>query len=280
MQALDGSVVDLSDVGVGVQTRHPLHVGELVTIWGKFLGSDAGRDGHRSARVVHCRVYEGGAFRAGCQYDETSQQSEQSPPAASDFVDHYEILQVSPNASLEMVRRVYRILAPVYHPDNLDSGNAEAFESLLRAYQVLSDPEKRAKYDVKYHEDRTRRWKIFDQAKTAHGVEAEKRKRWGTLSILYAKRLEDGRNPGLRVRELEDLLGCPREHLEFAIWYLRENGLVKPFENARYAITAKGVEVAEETGMWKPQELPPLLEKGKPAEEEIAAGHDQTSSSE
>ena len=42
------------------------------------------------------------------------------------FVDHYEILQISPNADTETIRRVYRMQAQRFHPDNLDSGHGSS----------------------------------------------------------------------------------------------------------------------------------------------------------
>src|SRR5712671_7039169 len=61
-------------------------------------------------------------------------------PRSAMFVDHYEVLQISPNADLETIRRVYRIQAQRFHPDNLDTGNAETFRRISDAYEVLIDP--------------------------------------------------------------------------------------------------------------------------------------------
>ena len=63
-------------------------------------------------------------------------------------MDHYETLQINANAEPETVHRVYRLLAQRYHPDNKDTGDATRFRALTEAYEVLSDPEQRAKYDV------------------------------------------------------------------------------------------------------------------------------------
>ena len=266
LQAVGGTIVDFSDSAVGLSTRASLQVGDLVTLWGPFFKKN-GRP-EQSARVVHCRIYDGGGFRAGCVYTEdgagkTAQQSA-ARPSDDSFVDYYEALQVSLNASFDTIQRVYRMLAHIYHPDNKETGHADAFHLLLQAYEVLGDPEKRAKYDISYHADRTRRWKIFDDSKAAQGVEAEKRKRWGVLSLLYRQRIEDPEHAGMMPRDFEQLLGCPREHLLFTCWYLREQGLIRLEQNARYEITAQGVDTAEKAGPWKPQELPPLLEEGSP----------------
>lgn len=68
--------------------------------------------------------------------------------------DYYEILEVSRSASADEIKSSYRKLAMKYHPDR-NQGNKEAeekFKELAEAYDVLSDPEKRARYDRFGHE--------------------------------------------------------------------------------------------------------------------------------
>ncbi len=69
--------------------------------------------------------------------------------AATDFKDYYAILGVSKTAEAGEIKRAFRKLALKYHPDR-NPGNQEAearFKEASEAYEVLSDPEKRKKYD-------------------------------------------------------------------------------------------------------------------------------------
>jgi curved DNA-binding protein len=66
-----------------------------------------------------------------------------------EYKDYYDILGVSREADKKEIRRAFRRLARQYHPD-VNPGDAEAeehFKEINEAYEVLSDPEKRAKYD-------------------------------------------------------------------------------------------------------------------------------------
>ena len=68
--------------------------------------------------------------------------------------DYYEILGLDRNASPDEVKRAYRKLAMKYHPDRNpnDEEAATAFKECSEAYGVLSDPEKRQRYDTYGHE--------------------------------------------------------------------------------------------------------------------------------
>ncbi len=165
---------------------------------------------------------------------------------SEDFTDYYEMLQISPNAEYETIQRVFRLLAQRYHPDNKESGNEQTFQQLLVAYQVLGDPARRAAYDAQHREQVRLKWQVFDQNSAPQGRESERRKRSGILEVLYRKRQCTPSQPGMNVREMEDLLGIPREHLEFTLWYLRETGDVRPGDNGKFSISAKGVDTYEE----------------------------------
>jgi molecular chaperone DnaJ len=66
--------------------------------------------------------------------------------------DYYSVLGTSPGASQEELKKRYRALMTKYHPDlNHAPGAEERSKRINEAYGVLSDPEKRARYDRSFH---------------------------------------------------------------------------------------------------------------------------------
>ena len=165
------------------------------------------------------------------------------------YLDYYEALQVSPNADQETIEKCYRLLAKKYHPDNPVTGNNEKFRAISSANEVLSDPEGRAAYDVKYDELRKEKLKIFSKISPSQGVQNDKKLRNSILSTLYIHRRRNPTDAGVGLFQLEQMLGLPEKILEFHIWYLKERGWIQRVDTGGYAITASGVEVVEENGL-------------------------------
>src|SRR6056297_329409 len=67
--------------------------------------------------------------------------------------DYYDILGISKDASQKEIKRAYRKLAKKYHPDmnNGDDSSGEKFKQISEAYEILSDPDKRKRYDQYGH---------------------------------------------------------------------------------------------------------------------------------
>lgn len=183
-------------------------------------------------------------------------------------VDWYEVMQLSPNADPDTIARVYRILAQRYHPDSA-TGNQEMFLRLCEAHRVLIDPALRAQYDAQHRETRRLRWRIFDRAALTRGPGEEFRKRRGILEALYAKALHDPERASLTIFDLEELLGCPREHLEAALWYLRGKGQLKRGDNGRFTITISGFDEVEAAS--RPHQPPAIHPELKQLEAAVVA---------
>ncbi len=165
--------------------------------------------------------------------------------ATEESVDYYELLQISPNAEPETIHRVYRLLALRLHPDNADTGSANRFRAIARAYAVLSDPERRAQYDVSHQQQRQERWRLSASADADNDFEAEQVSRLTVLEVLYTQRRLDPNTKGASLIDLEQVTARPREHLEFTLWYLTQKQLVKRGDNSSLVITAAGVDELE-----------------------------------
>jgi curved DNA-binding protein CbpA len=162
--------------------------------------------------------------------------------------DYYEVLQVSTSAETETINRVFRMLAQRFHPDNKQTGNETRFRTILEAHTVLSDPEKRARYDVGHQQRRQDRWRLVSTgAQTENDFEMEQVVRLTLLEALYTKRRLEPTNPGIFYREFEGLIGKPREHLEFTIWYLSQKNFVTLDDKSRLILTVEGAEYLEES---------------------------------
>ena len=165
------------------------------------------------------------------------------------FSDYYESLQISPNADLDTIERVYRLLAKKYHTDNDASGDIGKFESITEAYKVLANPQKRAAYDVNYEKSKNHQWKTIARAFNSEGFDTDRQIRRTILSILYTKRREDPSNAGVGIVQLETLMEWPGETLDFHIWYLKEKKLIERTEIGGFEITAEGVDKIETEGL-------------------------------
>lgn len=104
------------------------------------------------------------------------------------FIDYYKVLGVERNATQDDIKKAYRKMARKYHPDlNKDDPNAkDKFQEINEANEVLSDPEKRKKYD-EYGEH----WKHADEFKAEREAYQRAQERGGQSAYWYSVNGDD-----------------------------------------------------------------------------------------
>jgi curved DNA-binding protein CbpA len=160
-------------------------------------------------------------------------------------VNYYDLLQIHPRAEMETVHRVYKLFAARYHPDNLQTGDAERFRQIREAFEVLSNEESRASYDQNLEFNPPTALPVFQSKEFTDGIDAEAKLRIGVLCLLYAKRRANSDLAALSMLDLENLMAFPREHLQFSIWYLKGRRFITQDDRSSFVITPEGVDFLE-----------------------------------
>jgi hypothetical protein len=230
---------------ISVQLGAALGQNLLVSLAGEIETASGRQPVLGRYRVSSCKIAGIGKYQAELAPEPVADESAQPASQADDEPDHYQVLQVSRQADTDTIRRIFHILAQRYHPDNHGTGNQEKFRQVVEAHAILCDAEKRAAHDVFLAGEDKGRYKIFDSLENTEGVQAEIRKRGGILRLLYGKRLTDPHKSSMRAREFAEMLACPLEHLEFALWMLREQRLIIRSDNNHFEITWQGVQAFE-----------------------------------
>ena len=160
-----------------------------------------------------------------------------------DMLDYYEFLQISPNAEQDTITRVYRYLAARFHPDNPETGDVDKFIVLKSAFEVLSDPPRRAEYDASRHEEVVA--PISASVDFMDGVQGELNRRLALLALLYLRRRTRPDSPEVSLAEVEAQMGFPRDYLDFTTWYLKNKKYITREDNSDFSLTALGVDFVE-----------------------------------
>lgn len=179
---------------------------------------------------------------------------------AESFINFYDCMGLAPTASPRTIALRFRSLALRYHPDNAGTGDRSKFDAILEAHATLKDESKRAQYhrDNPHHlpplsprgdpDPESLRGPEGAEEDEAFvdflGIDRDVTIQNNLLTMLYLQRRRSAKEPGIGNAELERLSGCPHEHLEFHIWYLREKGWIARAEDGLLAITVNGVDRA------------------------------------
>jgi curved DNA-binding protein len=185
-------------------------------------------------------------------------------------LDYYEFLQISPNADMDTIHRVYRFLATRYHPDHPETGNADKFHLLRTAYDVLADPDRRAEYDAERENQAPKLPPLSTSIDFMDSLDGELNRRLAVLAVLYFRRRGTPYAPEVALAEIEARMGFPRDYLDFTMWYLQKKNYVTRADNSDFTLTAAGVDFVETQRADIPVLNKLLTTGGEPSAMEIA----------
>ena len=183
-----------------------------------------------------------------------------SAPVSGKFQDHYTILGLQPGADTETIRAAYASLAEKFSPNNPRTGDDAKFESIGLAYEVLSDPLLRAEFDKLKGIDREAGHPTFTGIDFFRALQQGAELRAAVLCILYDRRRLKSSKPSLSMRNLENMLQATLEELNFALWYLKQRGLVTNDDKSNMQITVEGMDHLE-LHRPSPEAVMPMIKK-------------------
>jgi curved DNA-binding protein CbpA len=166
----------------------------------------------------------------------------------SSFVDYYDLMQISPNADEDTIQQMFRYLAKKWHPD-YNKEESERFRLLIEAHKVLTNPERRAAYDLRYQRFWDSRLGLVADASETQTFVDDGEVRERLLSLYYVQRRSSMNDPGLGELEVARLVRIPTHLIEFHVWYLKEKGWICRLENGKFALTADGVDQVEKNSL-------------------------------
>jgi curved DNA-binding protein len=230
--------VDFSDGGVAVECPSEVPVCSDIILRAESINLAA------LSQVRHC-TWRRSSYLLGLQFLATTSTTPEDPSAP----DHYEILRLSQEADGESISRVYRTLARRFHPDNPETADPQAFLRINQAWRILSDPARRARYDAERQQLNSQPRFRVGAREFLQGLKGEQYRRMAILCVLYRKRMIDYQAPAMSILDLEVLTAFTREEIGFALWYLREKGMVKATDDTQYMICAEGVDHVESSSL-------------------------------
>ena len=201
--------------------------------------------------------------------------------AAAEFTDLYEILQVSPNAEKDTIKRVHQMLSLKYQLAAPENNAVAYFAQLQEAAATLLDSQTRAAYDLERLARQpapalaasdapapvrvspvaaldkvgdlpvlatpTSEAEALNPGRFREGLDIneQKRRRAGLMEICYQQRILKPRMPALSMKQLEDGMSLTVHDLEGPLWYLKETDLIRVSDAGNYAVSVRGMNAIE-----------------------------------
>jgi DnaJ domain len=165
-----------------------------------------------------------------------------SAPLNGNFQDHYALLGIDPESVSETMHGAYVALARKYHPKNLLTGDAEMFEAVNLAYEVLTDPVRRREFDELHHVGQEASGPKFSGVEFFDALGRDAILRSAILCLLYDRRRTRPSAPGVSMRIIETMVEATAVELSSALWYLKQRGLAASDDKSSLQITADGMD--------------------------------------
>jgi hypothetical protein len=167
-----------------------------------------------------------------------------SAPAAGKFQDHYAVLDVDPKADSDEIQAAYAKLAQRYQPKS-PTADAEKFEAVNLAYEVLSDAELRTGFDKIKGVGQDQSAPKFTGLEFFDAIGREALLRVALLCVLYDRRKIKPLAPSISVRHLETILDSSSDEMTSVLWYLKQRNLVRSDDKSSLHITVDGMDFVE-----------------------------------
>jgi len=235
-------LVDLHVEGCGLESVFPLEPDTRVWLVGTFTDAEGTPPLEIEGYVAWSRPHKTSMYRMGIRFVIPSNvELTEKVAAVAAGAEGPVPVPVSASASGPVSTSVsvpVSALVPEIEPAPPEAPVSDVEKLVARITEASNDPVT----------DMTAIESVFDVY--AHLSEAEKRKRWAILALLYLRRLKRPRKASLAASEVQALLGVTKEQAEFSLWYLEEVGAIASDDCGGYAITLAGVRMAEagETG--------------------------------
>jgi len=154
------------------------------------------------------------------------------------------VLGVDPRSDSETIQRAYARLAQKYHA-NSDTADAEKFEAVNIAYEVLSDASLRLGFDKIKGVGEEQGTPKFSGAVFFDAIVRERDLRMALMSVLYDRRRTKPLTPSLSMRHIENMLAASSDEITFTLWYLKQRCFVANDDKSSLQITVEGMDFLE-----------------------------------